>query len=79
VEKGFDADLVVLDGDPIADVRNLAKVATTIRAGQVIYQKAVIRCLRARPAGLPGHPRDCRRKSWRTSRHDEITSTRGAQ
>jgi imidazolonepropionase-like amidohydrolase len=39
VEAGFDADLVVLDGDPMADVRNLAKVATTIRAGQVIYQK----------------------------------------
>jgi imidazolonepropionase-like amidohydrolase len=39
VETGFDADLVILDGDPIADVRNLAKVATTIRAGQVIYQK----------------------------------------
>jgi imidazolonepropionase-like amidohydrolase len=39
VEPGFDADLVVLEGDPIADVRNLAKVATTIRAGQVIYQK----------------------------------------
>jgi imidazolonepropionase-like amidohydrolase len=39
VEQGFDADLVILDGDPVADVRNLAKVATTIRAGQVIYQK----------------------------------------
>ena len=39
VEAGFDADLVILDGDPIADVRNLAKVAATIRAGQVIYQK----------------------------------------
>jgi imidazolonepropionase-like amidohydrolase len=39
VEKGFDADLVVLDGDPIADVHNLAKVAYTIRAGQAIYQK----------------------------------------
>ncbi|WFU19812.1 amidohydrolase family protein [Bradyrhizobium sp. CB3481] len=39
IEKEFDADLVVLDGDPIADVRNLAKVATTIRAGKVIYQK----------------------------------------
>lgn len=39
VEKGFDADLVVLDGDPMADVRNLAKVAYTIRAGKVIYQK----------------------------------------
>jgi imidazolonepropionase-like amidohydrolase len=39
VEKGFDADVVVLDGDPTADVTNLAKVAYTIRAGQVIYQK----------------------------------------
>ncbi|MBX9647646.1 MAG: amidohydrolase family protein [Xanthobacteraceae bacterium] len=39
VAPGFDADFVVLDGDPIADVRNLAKVAYTIRAGLVIYQK----------------------------------------
>jgi imidazolonepropionase-like amidohydrolase len=39
VEKGFDADLVVLDGDPVTDVRNLAKVAYTIRAGEVIYRK----------------------------------------
>jgi imidazolonepropionase-like amidohydrolase len=39
VEKEFDADLVVLDGDPLADVKNLAKVAWTIRAGKVIYQK----------------------------------------
>jgi imidazolonepropionase-like amidohydrolase len=39
VEKGFDADLVVLNGDPMSDVRNLAKVACTIRAGHIIYQK----------------------------------------
>ena len=39
VEKGFDADVVVLDGDPTADVKNLANVAYTIRAGRVIYQK----------------------------------------
>jgi imidazolonepropionase-like amidohydrolase len=39
VEKGFDADLTVLDGDPVADVRNLAKVAYTLRAGGIIYQK----------------------------------------
>jgi imidazolonepropionase-like amidohydrolase len=39
VEAGFDADLVVLDGDPATDVRNLAKVVTTIRAGKIIYQK----------------------------------------
>jgi imidazolonepropionase-like amidohydrolase len=39
VEQGFDADLAVLDGDPIADIHNLAKVAYTLRAGQVIYRK----------------------------------------
>jgi imidazolonepropionase-like amidohydrolase len=39
VEKGFDADLVVLDGDPVTEVSNLAKVAYTIRAGEVIYRK----------------------------------------
>lgn len=39
IEKGFDADLVVLDGDPLADVRNLARVAYTIRGGQVIYHQ----------------------------------------
>jgi imidazolonepropionase-like amidohydrolase len=40
VEKGMEADLVVLDGDPAADVRNLAKVAYTIRQGKVIYSHA---------------------------------------
>jgi imidazolonepropionase-like amidohydrolase len=39
LEKGFDADFAILDGDPMSDVRNLAKVAYTIRAGKVIYQK----------------------------------------
>jgi imidazolonepropionase-like amidohydrolase len=39
VEQEFEADIVVLDGDPTADVRNLGKVAYTIRAGIVIYQK----------------------------------------
>jgi imidazolonepropionase-like amidohydrolase len=40
VEKGMEADLVVLDADPAADVRNFAKVAYTIRAGKVIYSSA---------------------------------------
>lgn len=39
VEKGFDADLVVLSGDPAEGVKNLAKVEYTIRGGKVIYQK----------------------------------------
>jgi imidazolonepropionase-like amidohydrolase len=40
IEQGFDADIVVLDSDPTADVRNLSKVACTVRAGKVIYQKS---------------------------------------
>jgi imidazolonepropionase-like amidohydrolase len=39
VEQGFEADIVILDADPTADVRNLSKVAYTIRDGTVIYQK----------------------------------------
>jgi imidazolonepropionase-like amidohydrolase len=39
VENGLDADLVILDADPAADVRNLAKVACTVRGGQIIYHK----------------------------------------
>ena len=39
VVTGNAADLVVLDGDPAADVRNFAKVDYTIRAGTVIYKK----------------------------------------
>ena len=35
----MDADLVILDADPAADVRNFAKVAYTIRNGRVIYQE----------------------------------------
>jgi imidazolonepropionase-like amidohydrolase len=37
VEKGMDADFVVLDADPADDVRNLAKVAWTVRGGKIIY------------------------------------------
>lgn len=39
VEPGARADLVVLDGDPATDVTNLARVAYTVRAGKIIYQR----------------------------------------
>lgn len=39
VEAGREADLVVLDGDPATDLRNLSRVAYTIRAGKVIFSK----------------------------------------
>ena len=37
---GMDADIVVLDGDPVADPRNFAKVRCAIRAGEVMYSRA---------------------------------------
>jgi imidazolonepropionase-like amidohydrolase len=39
IEKGMDADLVILDADPATDVRNLSKVAYTIKGGKVIYRE----------------------------------------
>jgi imidazolonepropionase-like amidohydrolase len=38
VKPGMQADLVVLQADPALDVRNLAKVAYTIRGGKLIYR-----------------------------------------
>ncbi|MBV9532500.1 MAG: hypothetical protein JO283_15925 [Bradyrhizobium sp.] len=38
MKTGFDADLVVLDGDPMIDAKYLAKVAYTTPAGTIIYQ-----------------------------------------
>jgi imidazolonepropionase-like amidohydrolase len=39
VEKGMDADLVVLESDPAADVSALASVDYTIRAGTLVYAR----------------------------------------
>jgi imidazolonepropionase-like amidohydrolase len=33
----MDADLVVLDGDPVSDVRNFARVRCVYRGGKLIY------------------------------------------
>jgi imidazolonepropionase-like amidohydrolase len=37
IARGFQADLVILDGDPAKDVTALARVRYTIRSGKVIY------------------------------------------
>ena len=39
VKKGLDADLVVLDGDPVKDQSAFYHVALTIRQGHIIYRK----------------------------------------
>ena len=37
VKAGFDADLVVLAGDPQVDVKNFAQVRCVFRGGKLIY------------------------------------------
>jgi imidazolonepropionase-like amidohydrolase len=41
IEPGLDADLVVLEGDPEADVRALARVRFTFRRGLLLYGELV--------------------------------------
>ena len=41
VASGFDADLVVLDGDPAVDVQQLARVRCTIRGGRQVFARDV--------------------------------------
>lgn len=38
IARGMEADLVVLAGDPAADVRALANVRYTLRAGRILYE-----------------------------------------
>jgi imidazolonepropionase-like amidohydrolase len=40
IARGMDADLVILQGDPGADIGALARVRQTLRGGQVIYDAA---------------------------------------
>ena len=37
IAAGFDADIVVIDGDPVHDIRSLGKVRLTFKRGQVLY------------------------------------------
>jgi imidazolonepropionase-like amidohydrolase len=34
LEKGKFADLVILDGDPLADIKNTRKISKTMKAGE---------------------------------------------
>ena len=38
IEAGLDADLVVVEGNPTADVRALGRVRLTMKRGEVLYQ-----------------------------------------
>jgi imidazolonepropionase-like amidohydrolase len=40
---GFDADVVVIDGDPSRDIRSLARVRFTLKRGRILYSTAAPR------------------------------------
>jgi imidazolonepropionase-like amidohydrolase len=40
IEKGKAADLVALDADPLADVKNYQRVRWVMKGGVVAYQKS---------------------------------------
>ena len=39
IAKGMDADLTVVDGEPERDIRALARVRYTLRAGRVVFER----------------------------------------
>ena len=41
VEPGKIADLVVIDGDPLADISRLGNVACTIQDGRIVMRKGL--------------------------------------
>ena len=41
IEAGKEADLVVLDADPLADIHNIRKVSAVVRAGSIIDRSAL--------------------------------------
>jgi Tol biopolymer transport system component/imidazolonepropionase-like amidohydrolase len=55
VEKGKWADLIILDADPLADIRNTRRISKVIQGGKVI-DRAAIRARFSQPsvASLPG-------------------------
>jgi predicted amidohydrolase YtcJ len=51
IAPGYVADLVLLDGDPLADIRNVARVWSVIQGGRVVDRAAL-----RRPSGPPVWP-----------------------
>jgi len=54
VERGKDADLVILDGDPSADIRNMRKVHFVVRGGVVKSLEELRADVAAAPWGAAG-------------------------
>ncbi len=41
VDSGYVADLVVLEGNPLSDIRNTRRIAAVIRAGALVSRRDV--------------------------------------
>ena len=54
VESGYDADLVLLDADPLTRVQNLHAIAGVVRAGRH-YSRRDLDGMKARVAGSRGY------------------------
>ena len=48
IEVGKWADLVVLDADPLADIRNTRRIWQVVKYGQVIDRPAILKVMRPR-------------------------------
>jgi imidazolonepropionase-like amidohydrolase len=48
VELGKRADLVLLDGNPLQDIRNTTKIAAVVAAGRLYDREAVLKVLQER-------------------------------
>ena len=55
VRPGFDADLVLLDADPLADVSAVRQVRAVVAGGR-LYDRAALDAMIAELASLPYHP-----------------------
>ena len=42
IAKGYDADVVVVDADPTADIRNLKKIRMVILNGEIVDRQALL-------------------------------------
>ncbi len=55
IKPGFQADLIIVEGDPLANVADLARITTVIRAGEVLDPKTLL--AQARQAIVGNRPR----------------------
>ena len=43
MKRGYDADLLVVDADPAADIRNLKKIRMVVLGGRIVDRAALLK------------------------------------